>query len=102
LSESFTKRLKEAKRLVKEKAVKKYIIDGKHERWIVVGRSRDYMNLISPVWCRCYAFQSGIFKDPFFQCKHNLAVKIAMKNSDFEEFTLSKNEFEILRLEWLS
>lgn len=102
MSFSFTRRLKEAKKLVHNDAVKKYTINGKNERWIVVGNSRDYLNLTTPIWCRCYAFQQGIFNDPFFQCKHSLAVKIAIKESKFEKFELTKEEFKPLRKEWLS
>ena len=82
--------------------MKKYIINSKSERWIVVGNSRDYLNLTTPIWCRCYAFQQGIYDDPFFQCKHSLAVKIAIKESKFDKYELTKDEFETLRKEWLS
>lgn len=102
MSESFSKKLKAAKLLVNEGAVKKYIIDSKFDRWIVVGRSGDYLNLISPIWCRCYAFQRGIYQDPFFQCKHSLSVRIAQKKNNYEEFHITKKEFELLRSEWLS
>ena len=102
MSLSFTRRLKEAKKLVQKESVKKYIINEKSERWIVVGNSRDYLNLVTPIWCRCYAFQQGIYDDPFFQCKHSLAVKLAIKKNNYEEFNLSKEEFDHLRGEWLS
>ena len=102
MSISFTKRLKAAKDLVKQKAVKKYAIDGNSERWVVVGRSQDYLNLVNPIWCRCYAFQKGIYDNPFFQCKHNLAIQLAMKSADYDLFEITKGEFEILRSEWLS
>ena len=101
MSLSFTKRLKEAKKLVQKDAVKKYIINEKSERWIVVGNSRDYLNLVTPIWCRCYAFQQGIYEDPFFQCKHSLAVKLAIKENKYEKFNVSKEDFDLLRKEWL-
>ena len=102
MSLSFTRRLNDAKKLVSNGAVKKYVINGKSDRWIVVGNSREYLNLSTPIWCRCFAFQQGIFEDPFFQCKHSLAVKIARKNGDFNLYELTKEEFEPLRKEWLS
>lgn len=102
MSLSFTRRLKEAKKLVQEDAVKKYIINERSERWIVVGNSRDYLNLVTPIWCRCYAFQQGIYDDPFFQCKHSLAVKLAIKEKKYKKFNLSKEEFDLLRKDWLS
>ena len=102
MSLSFTRRLNEAKKLVQKNAVKKYIINGKSERWVVVGNSRDYLNLVTPIWCRCYAFQQGIYEDPFFQCKHSLAVKLANKENNFEEYIVYKEEFNLLREEWLS
>ena len=102
MSISFNKKLKAAKELVKQKAVKKYIIDDNSERWVVVGHSRDYLNLVNPVWCRCYAFQKGIFDNPFFRCKHSLAVQLAMKSDDYDLFKIIKEEFEYFRSEWLS
>jgi predicted nucleic acid-binding Zn finger protein len=101
VSISFTKRLKSAKTLVKLNSVKKYVIDGNSERWVVVGTAREYLNLATPVWCRCYAFQKGLYDDPFFQCKHSLAVKIAMKEGSYDNFELSSKEFEPLRADWL-
>jgi predicted nucleic acid-binding Zn finger protein len=101
MSLSFGRRLKEAKKLVQNDAVKKYVINEKSERWIVVGNSCDYLNLKTPIWCRCYAFQQGLYDDPFFQCKHSLAVKLAIKENKFKEFRLSKEEFDLLRKDWL-
>jgi predicted nucleic acid-binding Zn finger protein len=101
VSLSFNRRLKDAKKLVQNDAVKKYVINEKSERWIVVGNSRDYLNLKTPIWCRCYAFQQGLYDDPFFQCKHSLAVKLATKENKIVEFHLSKEEFDLLRKEWL-
>jgi predicted nucleic acid-binding Zn finger protein len=102
VSISFTRRLKEAKNLVQNEAVKKYIINGRSRRWVVVGNSRDYLNLTKPIWCSCYAFQQGLYDDPLFQCKHSLAVKIAIKENKFDNFEITKEEFEPLREEWLS
>ncbi|MHA2175189.1 MAG: hypothetical protein ACXAB2_13365 [Candidatus Hodarchaeales archaeon] len=102
MSKSFSNKLEAAKLLVKGGSVKRYIIESSSDRWIVVGRSRDYLNLVSPVWCRCYAFQKGIYQDPFFQCKHSLSVRIALKENEFEEFHLTKKEFKALRSEWIS
>ena len=102
MSVSFGRRVKEAKKLVQNDAVKKYVINEKTERWIVVGNSCDYLNLKTPIWCKCYAFQQGLYDDPFFQCKHSLAVKIAIKDNKFDKYELEKDEFEALRREWLS
>ncbi|PWI49456.1 hypothetical protein CEE45_01305 [Candidatus Heimdallarchaeota archaeon B3_Heim] len=101
MSISFTKRLEAAKKLVERNSVKKYVIDGNSERWVVVGTSRDYLNLATPVWCRCYAFQKGYYKDPYFECKHSLAVKIAIKENSYDKYEVSNKEFEPLRTEWL-
>lgn len=101
MSVSFTKRLEAAKKLVERKSVKKYIIDSKAERWVVIGTAREYLNLSEPVWCRCYAFQRGVYEDPFFQCKHSLAIKIAMKENRYDSFEISSKEFEPLRTDWL-
>ncbi len=101
MSISFTKRLDAAKKLVKQNSVKKYVIDGNSERWVVVGTSRDYLNLTNPIWCRCYAFQRGLYKDPFFQCKHSLAVKIAINENSYDNLKITNEEFDPLRTEWL-
>ncbi len=101
MSVSFSKRLKAAKKLVENKSVKKYVIDDKSTRWVVVGNARDYLNLTMPVWCRCYAFQKGLYEDPFFQCKHSIAIKIAVKENNYDKFEISKDEFSLLRKEWL-
>ncbi|MHA1331913.1 MAG: SWIM zinc finger family protein, partial [Candidatus Hodarchaeales archaeon] len=68
----FTERMKEGERLVQENRVKKYLIDEKIERWIVVGNRRDYLVMINPLWCSCYDFQHSVLANKNIQCKHSL------------------------------
>ncbi|MFX0139384.1 MAG: hypothetical protein ACFFDN_37435, partial [Candidatus Hodarchaeota archaeon] len=60
MTSKFSNRIKEAKELVKNNSVKRYIInednDRKVERWVVVGKTREYLIMIDPYWCRCYDF----------------------------------------------
>ncbi len=102
MSSDFANRLEDAKKLVTRNSVKKYIIDDKEERWVVVGKSREYLVLIKPNWCSCYDFQNGVLNNRIIQCKHNLAVKIAIKENRFDLVNLTKKEYDEVRLTFLS
>ena len=93
----FSSRLEDAKKLVARNSVKKYIIDEKVERWVVVGNSREYLVLVDPYWCLCYDFQHGVLNNRITQCKHNLAVQIALKENKYDIIKLSKGEFDFVR-----
>ncbi|MFX0013535.1 MAG: hypothetical protein ACFFB2_14140 [Promethearchaeota archaeon] len=105
MTSEFSKRLKDAKELVKNNSVKKYVISGnndqKVERWVVVGKTREYLTMIDPFWCRCYDFQQSILNNRVHQCKHNLAVQIALREENFDTFYLNKEEYDLIRSEFL-
>lgn len=102
MTSEITSRLQDAEKLVKTDSVKKYIIDDLFERWIVVGNSRNYLIITEPQWCRCYDFQKDLhLNDVIPQCKHNLAVKIAINKNKFDTFHLSKSEYDFIRDEFL-
>jgi len=57
LKEAFGERASRAIRAVKTRKVKKYVyMPSGRERWIVVGRSREYMVLREAEYCSCEDF----------------------------------------------
>jgi len=105
LTSGFSNRLKEAKELVKNQSVKRYIIsennDQKVERWVVVGKTREYLTMIDPYWCRCYDFQHSVLNNEVSQCKHNIAVQIALQENKYDIFYLNKEEYNFVRSAFL-
>ncbi|MFX1286755.1 MAG: hypothetical protein ACFFB5_24165 [Promethearchaeota archaeon] len=105
MTSKFSNRLKEAKELVRTNSVKRYIIskDNDHnvERWVVVGKTREYLVMIDPYWCRCYDFQHNALENRVSQCKHNIAVQIARQEEEFETFHLNKEEYDYIRSDFL-
>ncbi|UCG89752.1 MAG: hypothetical protein JSU57_04605 [Candidatus Heimdallarchaeota archaeon] len=101
MTSKFSNRLKEAKELVKNYSVKRYIIsennDRKVERWVVVGKTREYLIMIDPYWCRCYDFQHNVLNNQVSQCKHNIAVQIALREDKYNTFHLTKEEYDYVR-----
>ncbi|MFW9992792.1 MAG: SWIM zinc finger family protein [Candidatus Odinarchaeota archaeon] len=82
--------------LLKVTAVKKYVLnpDGA-ERWVVVGKTRDY--LVFDEFCSCKNFLLHLGKP----CKHINEMKEAREKGDYETFTLMFEEYEPLRKEFL-
>ncbi len=101
MTSDFSNRLKDAMELVNRNSVKKYIINGKTERWVVVGNTREYLNMIDPYWCSCYDFQHSGMDDQVPKCKHNLAVQLAIKEEIYDTFHLSKEEYDFIRIDFL-
>jgi predicted nucleic acid-binding Zn finger protein len=94
-------RIKDAKKLVERNSVKKYIIDERIERWVVVGNSKEYLVFIDPFWCRCFDFQRNVLNNRVSLCKHNIAVKIAIQEEKYDTFNLSKDEYDYIRSDFL-
>lgn len=101
MTSDFSNRLKDAEELVNRNSVKKYIINGKAERWVVVGNTKEYLNMIDPYWCSCYDFQHSGMNDQVPKCKHNLAVQFAIKEDKFDTIHLSKEEYQYIRSDFL-
>jgi len=81
--------------------VKKYVIKGENKtilRWIVVGTEGDY--LVSENYCSCYSFIQKHLRIGD-ECKHIQLLTAAQKCNEYDEFTISFEEYEILRREWL-
>lgn len=105
MTSKFNNRLKDAEELVQKNSVKRYIINEngnqKVERWVVVGKTREYLIMIDPFWCRCYDFQHSVLNNRVPQCKHNIAVQIALREEKYDTFSVSKEEYDFLRYEFL-
>ncbi|MFX1514920.1 MAG: hypothetical protein ACFFC6_01300 [Promethearchaeota archaeon] len=105
MTSEFTIRLKEAEELVENSCVKKYLIRLKStehvERWVVVGNTRNYLIMVNPYWCRCYDFQHSVLNNRVPQCKHNLAVQIALRDKKYDTYYLNKEEYDLIRSEFL-
>ncbi|MFX0123731.1 MAG: hypothetical protein ACFFAE_08845 [Candidatus Hodarchaeota archaeon] len=105
MTSEFSTRLKDAEELVENKSVKRYVISSNStlqvERWIVVGNTREYLIMVDPYWCRCYDFQHSVLNNRVPQCKHNLAVQIALRDKKFDTFYLDKDEYDFIRSELL-
>ncbi len=99
MTTEFKDRKNEANRLVSENRVKKYLINGIIERWVVVGNERNYLVIVNPFWCRCYDFQNEVLNERIIQCKHNLAVLIAQKEMKYDTFEVDKEEYDLIREE---
>ncbi|MFW9779646.1 MAG: hypothetical protein ACFFE8_12390 [Candidatus Heimdallarchaeota archaeon] len=93
----FSDRLNDAKQLVLEQRVKKYLIEGEIAYWVVVGNTREYLVFIDPFWCRCYDFQQRLLTETVVQCKHVLAVQLACQESKYGTVILSKDEYVYIR-----
>ncbi|MFX0086961.1 MAG: hypothetical protein ACFFAU_14990 [Candidatus Hodarchaeota archaeon] len=101
MTSEFFNRLEDAKKIVAKQRVKKYIIDKKIEKWVVVGNSREYLVNLNPFWCRCYDFQNNVLSGHVSQCKHNIAVQIAIREGNFDSYSLSKEEYDQIRSDFL-
>jgi predicted nucleic acid-binding Zn finger protein len=97
MTTEFSDRLTGAKQLVDQRRVKKYLIEKKVEYWVVVGNTREYLVFISPFWCRCYDFQHRIMTETVVQCKHILAVQLAVQENQYDTLYLSKEEYDFIR-----
>ena len=92
----------EAYDCVKEKRVKKYIFRPSNRvRWIVVGRTRDYIVLPSVGYCSCEDFFFRVMSHEKPMCYHILAVKISQKTELYEVIEESDEWHWRLMREWI-
>lgn len=101
MTTEFSDRLAGAKQLVTQQRVKKYIIEGTTNYWVVVGNAREYLVFIEPFWCRCWYFQNKLITDTVVQCKHVLAVQLALQGNQYDTVVLSKEEYDFIRPHFL-
>ncbi len=97
MSTDFSDRLTAAKQLATQHRVKRYLVEKETEYWVVVGNTREYLVFIDPFWCRCYDFQHKLLTDTVVQCKHVLAVQLALKGDQYDTVVLSKEEYDFIR-----
>lgn len=102
MTSEISKRIEEAKELVRNNCVKKYVINEKKERWVVVGNKREYLVINNPFWCRCYDFQHQVLSNRISECKHCIAVRIALLEEKYDTFCLNNEEYDFIRSEFLS
>lgn len=105
MTSEISTRIEDAKKLVETNCVKKYVISynniQQEERWVVVGKTREYLIMVDPYWCRCYDFQHSVLNNRVPHCKHNLAIQIALRENKFDTYFLEKEEYDFIRSEFL-
>lgn len=69
------------------------------ERWIVVGNERDY--LVTPQYCSCRSFLSGLQSISLKRCKHIQSLLLAQETYEYNTFYLNSEEYQQIRLDFL-
>ncbi len=101
LKEAFGERASRAIRAVKTKKVKKYVyMPSGRERWIVVGRSREYMVLREAEYCSCEDFYFLVISGFVPYCYHILAQKIAEALGMYDMISEDDEMYEFLSRGW--
>ena len=77
-------------------AIKKYnIIPGNRERWIIVGKTREYF--LTEFSCSCKSFQLIISRREKEICKHIKTVREAIKSGKYDSYDISIPEYQNIR-----
>jgi len=93
----------EAYQCMKNKRVKKYVFQPSGRvRWIVVGKTRDYIVLPTSGFCSCEDFFFRVMNHEKPMCYHLLAVKLALLTDEFDEIVESDAWHWRLMHEWVS
>lgn len=64
-------------------------------RWVVLGKNKEY--LVTHSSCTCRDFLLKITKKEVTDCKHILFLKNALKTKEFDEYSITIQEFKIIR-----
>ncbi|MEM4384734.1 MAG: SWIM zinc finger family protein [Candidatus Caldarchaeum sp.] len=92
----------EAYETVKAKRVKKYVFKpGDRVRWVVVGKTRDYLVLPEAGYCSCEDFFFRVMSHEKPMCYHLLAVKIAQITEIYTVIEETIEWHERLMNEWV-
>lgn len=92
----------EAYEAVKERRVKKYVfMPGERVRWVVVGKTRDYLVVPTAGFCTCEDFFYRVMNQEKPMCYHLLAVKIAELTEIYTIVEESHEWYEQLMKEWI-
>ncbi len=93
---------KEAYQSAKERRVKKYIFrPSERVRWVVVGKTREYIVLPSVGYCSCEDFFFRVMDHAKPMCYHVLAAKIAELTDMYEVIEESDEWYWRLMSEWM-
>ncbi|MCS6769434.1 MAG: SWIM zinc finger family protein [Candidatus Caldarchaeum sp.] len=99
----YPKIFEEAYDCVKEMRVKKYVFKPSGRvRWVVVGRTRDYLALPSVGYCSCEDFFFRVMSHEKPMCYHVVAVKLAQITEKYDVIEESDEWHWRLMREWLS
>ncbi|MDW8084017.1 MAG: SWIM zinc finger family protein [Candidatus Caldarchaeum sp.] len=92
----------EAYETVKQGRVKKYLFKpGERVRWVVVGRTRDYLVVPAAGFCTCEDFFFRVMSHEKPMCYHLLAVKIAELTEKYTVIEESVSWHDRLMEEWV-
>ncbi|MEM1936588.1 MAG: SWIM zinc finger family protein [Candidatus Caldarchaeum sp.] len=98
----YPKLFEEAYECVRAKKVKKYVFKPSNRlRWVVVGKTRDYLVLPAVGYCSCEDFFFRVMSHEKPMCYHVVAVKLAMLTEEFELIEESDEWHWRLMSEWI-
>ena len=101
LSALFGERATRALEAVRRRKVKKYVyFPSGRERWVVVGRSKEYMVLPAAEYCTCEDFYFQVVNGAVPHCYHILAQKIAEALKGYDLICEDDSMYEFLSKEW--
>jgi len=101
LSALFGDRATRALEAVKTRKVKKYVYHPSgRERWVIVGRSREYMVLPDSEYCSCEDFYFQVVNGIVPHCYHILAQKIAEALDGYDLIREDDAMYDFLSREW--
>lgn len=101
-SKKYGARFTRALKTVDAGKVKKYVVkDAKIERWIVVGKEREYI-LVDNIFCSCFDFFHKVLNvQETDRCYHLLAKQIAEITQQFDVIEITFQEYQRFIQEWL-
>jgi predicted nucleic acid-binding Zn finger protein len=101
LSALFGERASRALEAIQTRKVKKYdFLPSGRTRWIVVGRSKEYMVLADAEYCSCEDFYYLVVNGIVPHCYHVLAQKIAEALGRYDLIREDDEMYDFLSREW--
>ncbi|MCL7385811.1 MAG: SWIM zinc finger family protein [Thaumarchaeota archaeon] len=102
LKEKYGSMYEEAINAVEKGLVKRYVFKPSGRvRWVVVGRTQDYLILLKAGYCTCDDFYFRVLSHEKPMCYHLLAAKIASESGKYEEIYEEDKWYRRLLNEWL-
>ena len=88
--------------IVKERRVKKYLFEpSRRVRWIVVGKSREYLIYDKVAFCSCDDFWYAIRDGKAEACQHLIGQKLAVALNMFDVVEETDERYDVLIAEWV-